>query len=119
MWHTIFVLPPKGEITDYPRGWVALVAITVRLEGKTMPAAAKDIIDAMTTDEKVRTVRYIVTMLGEGFRHSFNDSAAEEDVAAQLSECSRFCRENPKRMSHAEVFSGLQEIIDAGRQVYS
>ncbi len=84
-----------------------------------MPAAAKDIIDAMTTDEKVRTVRYIVTMLGEGFRHSFNDSAAEEDVAAQLSECSRFCRENPKRMSHAEVFSGLQEIVDAGRQVYS
>ena len=119
MWHTISVLPLKGEITDYPRGWVALVAITVRLEGKTMPAVAKEIIDAMTTDEKVRTVRYIVTMLGEGFRHSFNDSAAEEDVAAQLSECSRFCREHPERMSHEEVFSGLQEIVDAGRQVYS
>ena len=84
-----------------------------------MPVAAKNMIDAMTTDEKIRTVRYIVTVLGEGFRHSFADLAENDDVSAQLSECSRFCRENPTRMSHEEVFSGLQEIVDAGRQVYT
>ena len=84
-----------------------------------MPVAAKNMIDAMTTDEKVRIVRYIVKVLGEGFRHSFDDLAEDEDVSAQLSECSRFCRENPTRMSHEEVFSGLQEIVDAGRQVYT
>ena len=84
-----------------------------------MPVAAKNMIDAMTTDEKVRTMRYIVTVLGEGFRHSFDDSAADEEVAAQLSECSRFCRENQTRMSHEAVLSGLQEIVDAGRQVYT
>ena len=84
-----------------------------------MPATAKAMIDAMTTDEKIRTVRYIVTILGEEFRHSFDGPVADEDVAARLSECSRFCRENPKRMSHEEVFSGLQEIVDAGRQVYT
>ena len=86
---------------------------------KSMPVAAKNMIDAMTTDEKVRTMRYIVTVLGEGFRHSFDDSAADEEVTAQLSECSRFCRENQTRMSHEAVFSGLQEIVDAGRQVDS
>ena len=85
-----------------------------------MPVAAKNMIDAMTTDEKVRTIRYIVTVLGEGFRHSFEDLADEkEDMSAQLSECSRFCRENQTRMSHEEVFSGLQEIVDVGRQIYT
>ena len=84
-----------------------------------MPVAAKNMIDAMTTDEKVRTMCYIVTVLGEGFRHGFDDLTEEEDVSAQLSECSRFCRENPTRMSHEEVFSGLQEIVDAGRQVFT
>ena len=84
-----------------------------------MPVAAKSLIDAMSTDEKVRTVRYIVAMLGEGFRQHFDDVAADEDIAGQLSECSRFCRENPGRMSHEAVFSGLQEIVDAGRQVYA
>ena len=84
-----------------------------------MPVAAKNIIDAMSTDEKIRTVRYIVAMLGEGFRQRFDDVAADEDIAGQLSECSRFCRENQGRMSHEAVFSGLQEIVDAGRQVYS
>ena len=84
-----------------------------------MPVAAKSIIDAMTTEEKIRTVRYIVTMLGEGFRQRFDDVAPDEDIAGQLSECSRFCRENPERMSHEAVFSGLQEIVDAGRHVYS
>ena len=82
-----------------------------------MPTAAKIMIDAMTTDEKVRTVRYIVTLLGEKFRQGFGDP--NEDVAGQLSECSRFCLENPERMSHEAVFSGLQEIVDAGREVYS
>ena len=84
-----------------------------------MPVAAKDMIDAMTTDEKVRTVRYIVTMLGKGFRYGLGDSDSDEDVSEQLSACSRFCRENPRRMSHEEVFSGLQEIVDAGRQIYT
>ena len=84
-----------------------------------MPVVAKNIIDAMSTDEKIRTVRYIVTMLGEGFRQRFDDVAADEVLAGELSECSRFCRENQGRMSHEAVFSGLQEIVDAGRQVYS
>lgn len=84
-----------------------------------MPAATKAIIDAMSTDEKIRAVRYIVTLLGEGFRQGIGDSAADEDVSEQLSACSRFCRENPRRMLHEEVFSGLQEIVDAGRQVYT
>lgn len=88
-------------------------------KGRGMPVAAKNMIDAMTTDEKVRTMRYIVTVLGEGFRHSFDDLAADEEVTAQLAECSRFCRENQTRMSHEEVFSGVQEIVDAGRQVYT
>ena len=84
-----------------------------------MPTAAKAMIDAMTTDEKVRTVRYIVTLLGDQFRHGLEDSWGDDDVMRQLSECSRFCRENTTRMSHEEVFSGLQEIVDAGRQIYT
>ena len=84
-----------------------------------MPVVAKEMIDAMTTDEKVRIVRYIVTMLGKEFKYGLGDSDSEEDVSEQLSACSRFCRENPRRMSHEEVFSGLQEIVDVGRQVYS
>ena len=104
---------------DFPRGSVALVATAFRVwdERTWMPTAVKTMIDAMTTDEKVRTVRYIVTLLGEEFRRDLGDSY--EDVADQLSECSRFCRENPERMSHEEVFSGLQEIVDAGREVYA
>ena len=38
--------------------------------------------------------------------------------AAELAECSRFCRDNPGRMAHEEVFAGIQEIVDAGRQIY-
>ncbi len=84
-----------------------------------MPTATKAMIDAMTTEEKVYAVRYIVTMLGDGFRQGFMDIGESDDVCSQLSECSRFCRENARRMSHDEVFSGLQEIVDAGRQVYT
>ena len=83
-----------------------------------MPIAAKLAIDAMSTDEKVRAVRYIVAMLGADYRYSPDDSDCDSDKE-QLSECSRFCRENPERMSHEEVFSGLREIVDTGRQVYS
>ena len=83
-----------------------------------MPIAAKLAIDAMTTDEKVRTVRYIVSMLGADYNYHPDDSEYDFE-ARKLSECSRFCRENPKRMSHEEVFSGLREIVDVGREVYA
>ena len=33
----------------------------------------------------------------------------------QLREASRYAREHKKRMSHADLFAGLQEIIDAGK----
>ena len=83
-----------------------------------MPIAAKLAIDAMSTDEKVRTVRYIVSVLGSDYRYSPDDFDCTSEKE-QLSACSRFCRENPERMSHEEVFFGLQEIVDAGRQVYT
>ena len=38
-----------------------------------------------------------------------------DDFANHLREASRYAREHKERMSHAELFAGLQEIIDAGR----
>ena len=83
-----------------------------------MPVGVREAIDMMTTDEKVRVVRYVVSSLGSGFRLHGCDCADGRQEADELAECSRFCRDNPDRMSHEEVFAGLQEIIDAGRQIY-
>ena len=83
-----------------------------------MPVGVREAIDMMTTDEKVRMVRYVVSSLGSGFKlHGFDDADGRQEPA-ELVECSRFCRDNPDRMTHEEVFAGLQEIIDAGRQIY-
>ena len=40
-------------------------------------------------------------------------------VNDKLREASRFARKHRKRLTHEQVFSGLQELIDAGRSVHA
>jgi len=47
--------------------------------------------------------------------YSANENRVDEIVQNQLREASRYAREHQSRLTHAQVFSGLQEIIDAGR----
>ena len=45
-----------------------------------------------------------------------NDRAVVFD---KLREASRYARENKVRLTHEQVFGGIQELIDAGRSVHA
>lgn len=44
-----------------------------------------------------------------------NEDGEIANIQNQLREASRYAREHADRLTHTRVFSGLQEIIDAGR----
>jgi len=44
-----------------------------------------------------------------------SDDGEDADIRNHLREASRYAREHSTRLSHSQMFSGLQEIIDAAR----
>lgn len=44
-----------------------------------------------------------------------NEDGEIANIQNQLREASRYAREHADRLTHTRVFSGLQEIVDAGR----